>query len=63
MRMTFRCDPALSDHLPRPVPARTALPDWLRAMPATAHSDIHGRERPYREAMPALYRRDGAMAS
>ena len=24
MRMIFRCDPALSDHLPRPVPARTA---------------------------------------
>ncbi len=44
MRMTFRCDPALSDHLPRPVPARGALPDWLRAMPAKAHSEIHGRE-------------------
>jgi hypothetical protein len=44
MRMTFRCDPALSDHLPRPVPARGALPDWLRAMPARAHSEIHGRE-------------------
>ena len=44
MRMIFRCDPALSDHLPRPLPARTALPDWLRAMPAKAHSDIHGRE-------------------
>jgi hypothetical protein len=40
MRMIFRCDPALSDHLPRPLPARAALPDWLRAMPATAHSDI-----------------------
>lgn len=44
MRMVFRCDPALSDHLPRPVPARSALPDWLRAMPANAHSEIHGRE-------------------
>jgi len=44
MRMIFRCDPALIDHLPRPVPARTALPDWLRKMPATAHSDLHGRE-------------------
>ena len=43
MRMIFRCDPALIDHLPRPVPARTALPDWLRAMPANAHSDIHRR--------------------
>ena len=44
MRMIFRCDPALSDHLPRPVPARGALPDWLRAMPAKAASEIHGRE-------------------
>jgi hypothetical protein len=44
MRMIFRCDPALADRLPRPVPARTALPDWLRAMPAKAHSEIHGRE-------------------
>lgn len=44
MRMIFRCDPALADQLPRPVPARTALPDWLRAMPAKAHSEVHGRE-------------------
>ena len=44
MRMIFRCDPALSDHLPRPVPARSGLPDWLRAMPAKAQSEIHGRE-------------------
>lgn len=44
MRMTFRCDPKLADHLVRPFPARSALPDWLRAMPATAHSDIHGRD-------------------
>ena len=44
MRMIFRCDPALSDHLPRPVAARGMLPDWLRAMPAKAHSEIHGRD-------------------
>src|SRR6266700_6526706 len=44
MRMTFRCDPKLADHLARPYPARTALPDWLRAMPAKAHSDVHGRD-------------------
>ncbi len=44
MRMTFRCDPALEQHLPRPYPARSSLPDWLRAMPAKAHSDIHGRD-------------------
>lgn len=44
MRMIFRCDPALSAHLPRPVAARSALPNWLRAMPATAPSEIHDRE-------------------
>ena len=44
MRMIFRCDPRLAEHLPRPFPARTALPDWLRAMPAKAHSDIHDRD-------------------
>jgi len=44
MRMIFRCDPALSDHLPRPVPARKLLPDWLRTMAANARSEIHGRE-------------------
>ncbi|UFZ07452.1 hypothetical protein LQG66_14555 [Bradyrhizobium ontarionense] len=44
MRMVFRCDPALIDHLPRPVAARTALPDWLRRMPAQAFSDLHGRD-------------------
>ena len=44
MRMIFRCDPQLEPHLPRPVPARSALPDWLRDMPAKAHSEIHGRD-------------------
>jgi hypothetical protein len=44
MRIVFRCDPALADVLPPPVLARSALPDWLRTMPANAHSDIHGRD-------------------
>jgi hypothetical protein len=44
MHMTFRCDPALAEHLPKPFPARGALPDWLRAMPAKAASEIHGRD-------------------
>ena len=44
MRMIFRCDPKLEQHLPRPFPARSALPDWLRTMPAKAHSDVHGRD-------------------
>jgi hypothetical protein len=44
MRVVFRCDPALADHLPKPVPARGMLPDWLRAMPASAYSAIHDRD-------------------
>ena len=44
MRIRFRCDPALLDRLPRPVPARQALPDWLRSMPRSAFSDTHGQE-------------------
>ena len=45
MRMIFRCDPALSEHLPRPVRgAQRAAPDWLRTMPANARSEIHGRD-------------------
>ena len=43
MRVRFRCDPALIDTLPRPRPAREALPDWLRRMPPTAFSESHGQ--------------------
>jgi len=41
MKISLRCDPALSGVLPRPVPARQVLPDWLRTMPMTARSDMH----------------------
>ena len=41
MRVTFRCDPAFGDTLPRPTPARAALPEWLRNMPREAPSDMH----------------------
>jgi hypothetical protein len=44
MRIIFRCDPALRDTLPPPLPALQALPDWLREMPGAAFSDLHGRE-------------------
>jgi hypothetical protein len=41
MRITFRCDPALIDELPRPVPAKAALPDWLRRMAPRTPSALH----------------------
>jgi hypothetical protein len=44
MRVTFKCDPALIDLLPRPAPAREVVPDWLRSMPSSAFSDVHGEE-------------------
>ena len=43
MRIVFRCDPAIENELMRPVAARAALPDWLRAMLRTAFSKLHGR--------------------
>jgi hypothetical protein len=44
MKITLRCDPALIEWLPRPIPARAALPDWLRAMAPRVPSAVHGRE-------------------
>ena len=43
MHITFRCDPSLIELLPRPVPARDALPDWLRQMAPRAPSRVHQR--------------------
>ena len=42
--MTFRCDPALLERIPRPIPARQALPGWLREMPNRAFSQTHGTD-------------------
>ncbi len=42
MQVSFRCDPALEPLLPRPSPAREALPAWLRDMPQAAFSELHG---------------------
>jgi len=43
MQITFRCDPALIDLLPRPQPAKAALPAWLRAMAPRSPSPLFGR--------------------
>jgi hypothetical protein len=44
LKILFRCDAALRDKLPRPLPALQALPDWLREMPGAAFSELHDRE-------------------
>jgi hypothetical protein len=44
MNVIFRCDPFLIDLLPRPQPAREALPEWLRAMAPRVSSEMHGRQ-------------------
>jgi hypothetical protein len=44
VNIIFRCDPALRETLPRPLPALQALPDWLRDMPGEAFSELHGRD-------------------
>ena len=43
MNITLRCDPALIDRLPRPIPAKAALPEWLRQMAPRAASAVHRR--------------------
>jgi hypothetical protein len=44
VKLAFRCDPAHEALLPRPVAAKSALPDWLRRMPAEAWSEIAGAD-------------------
>lgn len=44
MTIIARCHPALEPLLPRPVPASRGLPDWLRAMPSDAMSEVLGGE-------------------
>ncbi len=40
--ITARCHPALEPILPKPVLAKSGLPDWLKAMPSEAPSDTLG---------------------
>ncbi|MFQ5772929.1 MAG: hypothetical protein ACE5GS_00275 [Kiloniellaceae bacterium] len=36
MQVTFRCLPELEPILPKPIPARRGLPEWLKRMPMSA---------------------------
>ncbi len=53
--VVFRCPPELDGLLPRPVPARRGLPDWLKAMPMTAPSeDAGGPVRTVKQCPPLI---------
>jgi hypothetical protein len=45
LTITFRCPPALASTLPRPIPAVQGLPDWFKAMPQQAFSEILQTEK------------------
>jgi hypothetical protein len=38
--LTFRCPPELEHVLPRPVPAGSCMPEWIRQMPAQAFNTL-----------------------
>jgi hypothetical protein len=38
--ITFRCPPELEATLPRPIPAVQGIPDWFKAMPQRAFSEV-----------------------
>ena len=44
MLISARCHPALEPLLPKPVPAKSALPDWLTRMPGSVESKSLGGE-------------------
>lgn len=44
MKVVFRCPPELEALLPKPIPAREGLPEWLKAMPQTAEEPDLGFE-------------------
>ena len=44
MRVVFRCPPELEGALPRPVPAKRGLPDWLKTMAMAAPDEDLGFE-------------------
>jgi hypothetical protein len=42
LSLAFRCPKELEGLIPPPVPAAAGLPDWLKAMPAEAASELSG---------------------
>lgn len=54
MRVELSCLPELAELLPPPVPARRALPDWLRAMPLTQAIEGFGEEPTVKNCPPFI---------
>lgn len=42
--LTFRCPAELEGLIPRPIPAASGVPGWLKTMPAQAFNALNGRE-------------------
>jgi hypothetical protein len=55
MQVTFRCAPELLEVLPRPLPAREGLPEWLRTMPGEAVvGELGGAVRTLKHCPPLI---------
>ena len=56
MKIEFRCLPGYESRVPRPGPAAAGLPDWLKAMPSTARSEVlaNGEVRTVKQCPPFI---------
>lgn len=54
MRIRFSCPPELFHILPPPVPAKRALPEWLKAMPMTERLAAGGEDRTVKQCPPFI---------
>ena len=53
--VTFRCPPELEGIVPRPMPAVQGLPEWFKAMPQTAMSEVlQSEQRTVKKCPPFL---------
>ena len=58
--LLFRCPRELDGLLPPPVPASTGLPDWFKAMPATAFNGVLFREF---DTVNTVFARGGSLSA
>ena len=54
LTLNFRCPAELEGLIPKPIPAAQGVPDWLKAMPATAFSSINQHDEDTIKRCPPL---------